>query len=120
MRHVRWVVAADGAGTYQSRHSQQRRRRPPSPSVCVIHRRSHGTNVAASFPWDYVGVALLTAARWISNWPPPKGTAPVPEREDVDEQILRGFELRVVVDDVRKLVADHEGEGILRFGQQDE
>ena len=33
-------------------------------------------NVAASLATDYVGVDLLTAARWLSDWPPPKpGTA---------------------------------------------
>ena len=61
----------DGFGTYQPRHSQQRRR-PPLPSVGVIHRRSHVANTAASSAWNYDRVDLLTAARWVSDWPPPK------------------------------------------------
>jgi len=48
-------------GTGQVRHVQQRRRRPPLPSVCVIHRRSHLANPAASLATNYDRVDLLTA-----------------------------------------------------------
>ena len=42
----------------------------------IVWPLSHGEagvpNVAASLGTDYVEVDLLTAARWLSDWPPPK------------------------------------------------
>lgn len=70
--HVLWVPTADGSGTYQLRHSQQRRR-SPLPSVCIIRQRWQVTHSAASFAQLYARVDLVTAARWISDSPPPKG-----------------------------------------------
>ncbi len=71
---VFWVSAADAFGRYQARHSQQRRR-PLFPAVRVIHRRSQAKQHAARFVTAYSGVDLFTAAKWISNSPPPKLSA---------------------------------------------
>jgi len=35
----------------------------------------HLTNAAASLGTNYDGVDLLTAAKWLSDWPPPKAFA---------------------------------------------
>ena len=69
--HVLCVATADGSGTYQLRHSQQRRR-SPLPSVCVIRRRWQVIQPAANLAHRYDKVDPVTTAKWISNWPPPK------------------------------------------------
>ena len=47
------------------------------PTLARDHRRYDRPN-------DYDPVALVTAARWISNWPPPKVGALLKKEQDVD------------------------------------
>ena len=69
--HVFCVFAAEAAGTYHRRHSQQRRRASVT-NLRVIHQGSQHNQTAATFPTNYAKVDLVTAKRWISSWPAPK------------------------------------------------
>ncbi len=74
--HVFWVFAVDGAGVYQHRHSQQRRRAVsswcPIPGPSPEGGPPRDLAVALVAAGQAVEVDLKTATRWISAWPPPK------------------------------------------------